>query len=101
MIDEQIYLKNQADAEAIKVANAAEAEKAAFASQYSSGTPAAANNSLQGYTAITPSVGVSNQGIGGLPSTGASSANNPLVFNAYMPETFNPIVPSLRLPPLA
>ena len=101
MIDEETYLANQASAAALKKAKEVEAEKAAFASQYSSGTPAAANNSLQGYNALTPSVGVSNQGIGGLPSTGASSANNPLVFNAYMPETFNPIVPSLRLPPLA
>ena len=101
MIDEETYYANLASADALKKAKEVEAEKAAFAAKYSSGTPAAANNSLQGYNAITPSVGVSNQGIGGLPSTGASSANNPLVFNAYMPETYNPIVPSLRLPPLA
>ena len=104
IIPEEVYNEQQAAATATAAANAQAAEIAqAQAAGISSGTPVAGsqqNVGMQNYNALVPAAGTSTQGIAGLPMTPA--ADNPYVFTAYNPETYNPVVGGgLMLPPLA
>jgi len=102
IIDEEVYYSNLAKADALQAAKAKAAAIAkAQAAGISSGTPGAGSqqNLGQNYSALVPAAGTSTQGIAGLPAT--SATNTPYAFTSYNPQTYNPVVGPLTLPPLA
>lgn len=102
IIDEEVYYSNLAKADALQAAKAKAAAIAkAQAAGISSGTPGAGSQQSlgQNYSALVPAAGTSTQGIAGLPAT--SATNTPYAFTSYNPQTYNPVVGPLTLPPLA